>query len=179
MQINSDLLQGEAERASAHEAGHIVVGMSLGGTIDRISRIEGIDVPGVLQAGGFDSAAAVDFTPGTRSKLEPRKQFLVALGGIAAETIVFGFYRNESAAQDFDSLKPNVLTHTQVKDLVEVAQLTLRQNLSVFNYVREQLREWLNNANAGPIPGEKLNQRFLQKGVIVDVKEHLDRVLPE
>lgn len=54
----------------------------------------------------------------------------------------------------------------------------LLANLTIFNYVQEELYQWLNTSSAAPVLGDKFNQRFLEKGTKVEITEHLDRVLP-
>jgi hypothetical protein len=49
LQIPMNLRQGEAERGAAHEAGHIVVALSLGVTLDKVSRVESAQLPDILQ----------------------------------------------------------------------------------------------------------------------------------
>src|ERR1700688_1397470 len=176
-QMPLNLHTGEAERGAVHEAGHIVVGLSLGVTVEKVSRVEGNDLPDVLREIGFESSAATDFSKSIH-EIEPRRQFLIAVGGMAAETLTFGFYEEKGVAHDIEALKPNILREPELKGLIEIAQLILLQNISVFNYVKEQLFQWLNNSGAAPVAGNKFNQRFLENGVKVEISEHLDRVLP-
>jgi hypothetical protein len=75
-------------------------------------------------------------------------------------------------------LKPNILSEPELKGLIEIAQLMLLPNISVFEYVKEHLFQWLNNSGTAPLLGNKFNQRFLEKGTKVEISEHLDRVLP-
>jgi hypothetical protein len=171
-----DLQYGEAERVSAHEAGHIVVALSLGVAVDKVRKVEGAELPKILRLEGFDSSVATDFSESVHG-IEPRRQFLITVGGMAAETLLLGSYHKGGAAHDLDSLRPNVLNETQIKGLVEVAQLMLLPNLFVLRYVREQLFRWLNNSSAAPLSGDPFNRRFFEKGCKVQIAEHLDRVL--
>jgi hypothetical protein len=177
MQGPADLIPGEAERGSVHETGHIVVALSLGVRVEKISRIEGAELPDVLRLRGFDSSVAVDFSKEIHA-LEPRRQFLIAFGGMAGETLKFGFYNETSAAHDFEILKPNVFNDAEIRGLIDIAQLMIVPNLAVFNFVSKRLAEWLNNPSAAPLLGDEFNQRFLAQGTRVEVSEHLDRVLP-
>jgi hypothetical protein len=154
-----NLHTGEAERGAVHEAGHIVVGLSLGVTVEKVSRVEGNDLPEVLREIGFESSAATDFSKSIH-EIEPRRQFLIAVGGMAAETLKFGFYDKKGCAHDIDAMKPNILTEDEVKGLIEIAQLMLLPNLSIFNYVKEELYQWSNISGAAPVLGDKFNQRF-------------------
>jgi hypothetical protein len=97
---------------------------------------------------------------------------------MAAETLKFGFYDKKGCAHDIDAMKPNILTEDEVKGLIEIAQLMLLPNLSIFNYVKEELYQWSNISGAAPVLGDKFNQRFLEKGTKVEITEHLDRALP-
>lgn len=142
-----------------------------------VSRIEGTELPDVLRREGFDSSVATHFSKSIH-EIEPRRQFLIAVGGMAAETLVFGFYDKKGVAHDIEALKPNILSEPELKGLIEIAQLILLQNISVFNCVKEQLFQWLNDSGAAPVSGNKFNQRFLEEGTKVDISEHLDRVLP-
>lgn len=99
-----NLRTGEAERGAVHEAGHVVVGLSLGVTVEKVSRVEGNDLPEVLREIGFESSTATDFCKSIR-KIEPRRQFLIAVGGMAAETLKFGFYDKKGCAHDIDAMK--------------------------------------------------------------------------
>lgn len=144
---------------------------------EKVSRVEGNDLPEVLREIGFESSAATDFSKSSR-EIEPRRQFLVAVGCMAAETLKFGFYDKKGCAHDIDAMKPNILTGDEIKGLIEIAQLMLLPNLSIFNYVKEQLCQWLNISGAAPVLGDKFNQRFLEKGTKVEITQHLDRVLP-
>jgi hypothetical protein len=109
LQIPMNLRQGEAERGAAHEAGHIVVALSLGVTLDKVSRVESAQLPDILQREGFDSSVATDYTDSLH-EIEPRRQFLIAVGGMAGENLVLGVYNRKGAAHDIESLKPNILS---------------------------------------------------------------------
>ena len=172
-----NLITGEAERGAVHEAGHIVVGLSLGVTIEKVSRVEGAELPSVLRDIGFESSVATDFSNSIH-QIEPRRQFLIAVGGMAAETHRFGFYNKLGCAHDIEALKPNIFTEAELKGLIEIAQLMLLPNLAIFNYVKEELYHWLNVPGTAAVLGDEFNQRFLEKGTKVDITEHLDRVLP-
>jgi hypothetical protein len=176
MQPSNDLRPGEAERGAVHEAGHAIIGLSFGIPIDLIERLEGAELPAVIAREGFDSSAAVNFSKEILA-LEPRRQFLVAMGGIAAETLQFGSYLPQSAAHDFECLKPNVLTDVEIKGLVEIAQLMILPNLTVFNFIKEELFQWLNSSEA-KLSGQRFNQRFAEHGKSLDITERLDKLLP-
>lgn len=172
------LIPGESERGAAHEAGHMVVALALGVRVIRVSRDNGANVPTILREQGFDAAVGVDYSSEIH-KLETRRQFVVTFGGMAGETLSFGFYSKQSAAHDLEAIKPNFLSEKQVQVLVDIGQSMIRTNLGVFNYVKEQLRVWLNNPNAAPLLGDAFNQRFLERGKQVDISEQLNTLLPE
>jgi hypothetical protein len=171
------LIPGESERGAAHEAGHMIVALALGVLVIKVSRDSGANIPTVLREQGFDAAVGVDYSDEIH-KLEPRRQFVAAFGGMAGETLSFGFYNKQSAAHDFEAIKPNVLSDKQVQGLVDIGQSMILANLGIFNYVKVQLRVWLDNPNAAPLLGDTFNQRFLQRGKQVDISEQLNTLLP-
>jgi hypothetical protein len=171
------LRPGEAERGAVHEAGHAIIGLSLGVPVERIERIEGKELSAAIAKEGFDSSAAVVFSEKELRALEPRRQFLILMGGISAETAKFGSYLPQSAAQDFEDLKPNVLTGAEINGLVEIAQSMILPNLGVFHFIKEALFEWLNNSEP-LLSGQRFNEKFAQRGKSIDVTERLDKLLP-
>jgi hypothetical protein len=151
------------ERTSIHEAGHIVVGLALDVSVDKVLWIDGTDSPELLRAHGFKSAACVDFNKPSMQALEPRRQFLIAMGGMASETLKLGDYDRGGAAEDLNSLKPNVLTDEQIQGLVGIGQLLLTPNLSILNRISEQLFQWLNAPTSTKSPARPSISGFWQK----------------
>lgn len=170
-------LAGEHERVAAHEAGHATVGLSLGTKVDCIERLGDDDIPDVLQAKSFEAGLAVKFTS-TVSKLEPRLQFLIAMGGMAGETVVYGKYIADAAASDLDNLKPNILSETEIAGLVKIGLNILNGNEDFFRYLREHLTKRLDSSDRILVVGASANARFNKVGKKIDVIADLDKLLP-
>ncbi len=171
-------VESDFERVATHEAGHTVVGLSLGAKIDYIERMAANEVPGALQAHDFHAALAVKFTSGVQN-LEPRLQYVIAVGGMAAENLIFGKYSEEGAAADFETLKPAGLDETQIAGLTVIAQKVLNENIHFFDRLRENLTERLRASQEGILAaGASVNARFKKTGKRVDVSTDIDRLLP-
>jgi hypothetical protein len=170
-------VESDYDRVAAHEAGHAVVGLSLGTKIEYIERLAEEEVPKVLQAEDFHGGLAVEFTASVRT-LEPRLQFLIAVGGMAAETLVFGKYDKGGAAFDVESLKPNVLSESEITGLIEIDHKILNLNLKYFNHLRESLAKRLKSPEKVLAVGASMNARFNKTGTKADVTADLDRLLP-
>jgi hypothetical protein len=166
----------DSYRAAAHEAGHTVVGMSLGLNVDDIRRCEGSDVPGSLQAVGLRAAVVVRFT--NLQQIEPRLQYLLAVGGMAAETLIYGNYDRAAATFDLDALRPIGLSEPEIDGLIRIARLVLQENLEFLHYVRTTLEQHINAPENILIIGACLNAKFKECGQKTDVFSDLDRLLP-
>jgi len=170
-------VESDYKRVATHEAGHAVIGLSLGAKIDYIERLATDGIPEVLQANDFHAAVAVNFTNSVH-KLEPRLQFLIAMGGMAAETLIFGKYDKFAAASDLESLKPNILSESDIAGLVEIGQRVLNENFKYFNHLRESLTRRLSSVDRILTIGASLNANFKKTGTKVSVVAELDRLLP-
>ena len=168
------------ERVATHEAGHAVVALSLGVAIEYIERLSAAGVPEVLTARDFHAGAAVKHVMGPFLRLNPRQQFLIAFGGMAAEALVFGKYNHNAAAADFEALKPNVVTEAESAKLVELAQIPLKNNLGFFHKLRAKITKRL-AASSGTIllQGAAINAGFKKSGIRTDLLDELFRILPE
>jgi ATP-dependent Zn protease len=169
-------VESDYERVATHEAGHAVVGLSLGTKVDYIERLATGNVPEVLQAEDFHAGLAVNFTTTVR-KLEPRLQFLIAFGGMAAETLIFGKYHKGGAASDLENLKPNILSEVEIAGLIEIAQKILNQNLKFFHHLRKHLTKRLRSQDLILAKGAGLNARFKKDGTKVDVSVDVESLL--
>ena len=168
------------ERVATHESGHAVVALSLGVAIEYIERLSEDGMPEVLTARDFHAGAAVKHVIETFVKLNPRQQFLIAFGGMAAETLVFGKYDPDAAAADFDALKPNVLTAAQSAGLVELAQIPLKNNLEFFHKLRAKVTKRLSaSTDTILLQGAAINANFKKSGSRTDLLDELFRLLPE
>jgi len=168
------------ERAATHESGHAVVALSLGVAIERVERLSADDLPEVLTSRDFHAGAAVKHVMGAFVKLNPRQQFLILFGGMAAETLVFGKYDPDAAAADFDALKPNVLTEAQSAGLVELAQIPLKNNFEFFHKLRAKVTKRLaTSSDTTLLQGAAINAKFKKSGSRTDLLDELFRLLPE
>jgi len=177
MLLNLTLLESDFERALAHEAGHAVVGLSLGAFIEHIERASASGMPGSLMSQGFDEGLCVQFEP-TIKTFEPRFQYTVAAAGMAAERLVFGRFEPIAASHDVDLLRAAGRTDIEILGLIDIAQKVLSENVSFLDFVRQSLKNrpsWL-----GPIlvDGSILNERFRSEGVKVDISVDLEKLLP-
>ena len=112
-------------------------------------------------------------------KLEPRRQFLIAIGGIAAEELIFQKHDELAAAGDFDCLKPNILTDPEISGLIAIAQKLLTANLSFFHRLRGSIRKRLETSSDQILlQGAGINANFKKKGNRLDVSAELDALLP-
>jgi hypothetical protein len=169
---------GDFERVATHEAGHTVAGLALGVAVAFIEFLTPENVPQALRDRDFHGGLAVQFSPVVR-KLEPRRQFLIALGGIAAEQLVFQKHDELAASADFDCLKPNVLAEPEVTGLIVIAQRLLTANLNFFHRLRESLRKRLESSSDRILlQGAGINVNFRKTGNRPDVSADLDALLP-
>jgi hypothetical protein len=166
------------DRVAAHEAGHTVTGLSLGIAVEFIELLTPENVPQALRDRAFHGGLAVQFSTAIL-RLEPRRQFLVAVGGIAAEELIFQKHDELAAAADFECLKPNVLTQAEIAGLIAIAQKLLSSNLEFFNRLRLSIRQRLETSQDRILlQGAGINVNFTKRGVQLDVSADLDAQLP-
>jgi hypothetical protein len=168
-------VKADFERVGGHEAGHAVVGLSLGLKLDKIEYVTN-GLPGSLQA--FEVGVATKFTSSFH-KLEPRLQYLQVAGGMAGETLILGKYDPQGAADDIHNLQSVGLTETQIAGLVGVAQKILEENLAFFDRLRSSIASRLESPDAILLAGAAINVRFAKTGTKVDVWTDVLKLLPD
>jgi hypothetical protein len=170
-------IKADFERVGAHEAGHAVVGLSVGAKLLCIEYLTS-GLPNSLQGSGFEAAIATRFTPSIH-KLEPRLQYVQVAGGMAGETLILGKYEPLGAADDVHNLKAVGLTDAQISGLVAIAQTVLKENSRLFERLRKSVANRLNSLDAILLEGAAINARFKKVGIKVDVWADILQVLPD
>jgi hypothetical protein len=171
-------VQADFERVASHEAGHAVVGLSMGVSVEYIEMLQDDGVPAPLKGQGFHAGVAVQFTTTIKS-LEPRMQYTIAVGGMAGERLVLGSYNSPAAAFDIDALKAVGRTDGEIEGLTEIAQKILSANFPFFHRLRSSLRQRLSSSDRILLQGAALNVRFKKSGTKVDISADLERLLPD
>jgi hypothetical protein len=160
-------------RMSAHEAGHAILGMSLGACIESVyARIGGRLPNGSFRVGYFTAFEGTDW-----SALGQKSQVLLTAGGAAGEVLLMGNW--DEVEVNVDRYVLNKLGFPNFKYCAEQAIELLARNRPLLAITSEKLYKRMSNMRGCSfkkgsdsdivlLSGTELNELFVKMGLAVE-----------